>query len=58
MSKRMLYALILMALVTLVFIFSRGKTEITLIKWNIEALTSVILLIFTGIGIAIGILLK
>jgi hypothetical protein len=58
MSKRTLYGWILLALTVLVLIFTKGRTEITFVGVSLRALTSVILLVFTGVGVAIGVLLR
>ena len=58
MSKRTLYGWILLALTVLVLIFTKGSTEITFVGVSLRALTSVILLVFTGVGVAIGVLLR
>jgi hypothetical protein len=58
MSKRTLYGWILLGLTVLVLIFTKGRTEISFVGVSLRALTSVILLAFTGIGVAIGVLLR
>lgn len=58
MNRRLIWALALIALCVLFFIFTDGKTVIELfsMSWKLE--TSIALLGFTGIGIVIGALLK
>lgn len=59
MRKSLLWALLLIALCSMVFIFTKGRVNIAflgLVFRNIP--TSMALLTFTGIGVAIGALLK
>lgn len=58
MRKSMLWALLLIAVCVLFFIFSDGRTTIELFSMAWRLRTSVALLGFTGIGIVIGVLLK
>lgn len=58
MNKPLLWALFLMALCALFFIFTGGKTTIKIFEWERTIRTSIALLIFTGIGTTIGVLLK
>jgi len=58
MSKKLLYALIIIALSVIVLIFNRGHVEIDLLVATITVLKSIAFLIFIGIGVLIGILLK
>ena len=58
MNKSLLWALALMALCALFFIFTGGKTTISIFEWEYTMKTSIALLIFTGIGTTIGVLLK
>ena len=58
MRKPLVWALLLIALCVLFFVFTDGKTTIELFSmaWRME--TSLALLSFTGIGIVIGVLIK
>ncbi len=58
MRRPLIWALSLITLCVLFFIFSDGKTTIELFSYAWEMQTSIALLVFTGIGIIIGALLK
>jgi hypothetical protein len=58
MNKSLLWALFLIALCALFFIFTGGRTKIELFTFAFSMKTSIALLIFTGIGTTIGVLLK
>lgn len=58
MNKPLLWALLLMALCALFFIFTGGKTTIRIFELDYTMKTSIALLVFTGIGTTIGVLLK
>jgi hypothetical protein len=58
MNKSLLWALFLMALCALFFIFTGGSTKVEIFTLAFSMKTSVALLIFTGIGTTIGVLLK
>lgn len=58
MRKPLIWALLLIALCVLFFIFTDGNTTIELFSFKRKMPTSLALLSFTGIGIVIGALLK
>ena len=58
MNKNIVTALILIALVVVVLIMTKGTTSVTLVVMKVSASTSFMLLGFTGIGTLIGLLLK
>ena len=58
MNKKVLYALLIIALLVIVLIFNRGTVNINLLFDDINPLKSLAFLAFTGIGVAIGVLLK
>lgn len=58
MSKKVLSALIIIAVVVMVLIFNRGKVSVNLLFDEVEAIKSVAFFMFTVIGVVIGILLK
>ena len=58
MSKRLLWALLLIALTVVVLIGTKGQTSVELIAFDVKAATSMVLLAFTAVGVAIGFLLK
>jgi len=58
MNKKVLYALLIIALLVIVLIFNRGTVNINLLVGDVSPLKSLAFLAFTGIGVAIGFLLK
>jgi len=58
MKKSLLWALALIAVCVLFFVSSDGDTTIELFKWKQEMPTALALMLFTGVGIVIGALLK
>jgi len=58
MNKSLLWALFLIALCSLFFIFTGGKTTIRIFELDYTMKTPIALLIFTAIGTTIGVLLK
>jgi hypothetical protein len=58
MSRTLIWALLLIALCVLFFIFTSGSTTVELFSFSLKMKTSIALLSFTGIGIVIGALLK
>lgn len=58
MSKNVLIALILIALATLVLIFSRDRVTVSLVFTEIRAAASLVYLFFICLGVTIGVLLK
>ena len=58
MRRPLIWALSLIALCVLAFIFTGGTTTVELFDFALKLKTSLALLCFTGIGIVIGALLK
>jgi len=58
MNKKLLYALILIVLAVIVLIFNRGRVRVDLLFTTVNALKSVVFLVFACIGVIIGVLLK
>ena len=58
MNRRLIWALLLIALCVLFFIFTGGSTTVEIFSFAMKLKTSLALLLFTGIGIVIGALLK
>lgn len=58
MSRKLIWALLLIALCVLVFIFTGGSTTVEIFDLSFKLKTSLALLLFTGVGITIGALLK
>ncbi|HMP90805.1 MAG TPA: hypothetical protein PJ991_11425 [Kiritimatiellia bacterium] len=58
MSKKLIYALLLIALSVVVMLLTKGTTKVELIVHTLSAPTSMILLGSVGVGVLIGLLLK
>ena len=58
MNKGLLFALIILALTVVVLLFQKGSVDVNLLFTRIEGLKSLVFLAFTGIGVAIGVLVK
>lgn len=58
MNRRLIWALLLIALCVLFFIFTGGSTTVEIFSFAMKLKTSLALLLFTGVGITIGALLK
>ena len=58
MSKKMLFALILMALAAIIMIMNRGSVTINVLGLAIHTIQSFAILAFVAIGVAIGVMLK
>jgi hypothetical protein len=58
MSKKLLSALVLIGVTVIILILQRGSLGLDLRITEISMAKSLGLLLFTGIGVAIGILLK
>ncbi|MBM4144070.1 MAG: hypothetical protein FJ225_10840 [Lentisphaerae bacterium] len=60
MNRRIMSALIIIALAVLVLIFNRGSVTVNLpfIQGSISGMKSLVFLFFMGLGVAIGLLLK
>jgi hypothetical protein len=58
MSKNVLIALILIALATIVLIFSRDRVTVSLVFTEVRAIASLVYLFFICLGVTIGVLLK
>ncbi len=58
MKKSLLWALALIAVCVLFFVSSDGETAIELFKWKQKMPTGLALMLFSGVGIVIGVLLK
>jgi hypothetical protein len=57
-TNKVVIALIIMALVALVLIFTHGTVRIDLVVTEIKPITSLALLIFMALGVIVGLLLK
>ena len=58
MSKKQIFALVLIGLCAIIFILNRGSVSVHLLVTQINAMKSLVFLAFTAIGVAIGVLLK
>ena len=58
MTRKLMWALIIIAVVVLVLIFNKGDVDVNLIVTSISALKALVFLSFVIVGVAIGILLK
>ncbi len=58
MSRKLLFALVLLGLVVIVIVLNRGSVDVNLLVTQISALKSLAFLGFVAIGVAIGVLLK
>ena len=58
MSKSRLIALVMIALLAVLFIFNSGTVDVNLLVGKVEILRSLAFLSFTIVGVAIGIMLK
>lgn len=58
MTKKLLIALILIGLTVLVLVFNRGTVSVDLLITQLSAQKSLVFLVFTAVGVVIGVLLK
>jgi hypothetical protein len=58
MTKNVIIALVLIALATIVLIFSRDTVAVSFVFTEVRALASVVYLCFISFGVLIGVLLK
>jgi hypothetical protein len=59
MKKNLLWALLIMAFCVLTFIFTKGHVNLALSRLVVRDVpVSLALMIYTGLGISIGVLLK
>lgn len=58
MSKNTIYALILIALLSIIFVLNRGRVDVNFIVVKFSVLKSLVFLSFTAMGVLIGVLLK
>lgn len=58
MKKGLLFALIILALTVVVLLFQKGEVEVNLLFAKPDYLKSLVFLVFTAIGVAIGVLVK
>lgn len=58
MNKNIVSALVLIVLVVLVLLMTKGSTSFRLLFFDVSAAKSLVFLGFTGVGTLIGLLLK
>ena len=58
MSKKTIWALVLLGLTVIVIVFNRGRDSVDLVFMDISAMKSLVFLAFTSIGVVIGLLLS
>ena len=58
MSKKMIVALVLMAIAIIIFIVNRKPAEVDLLVTTVRSIQSCVYLGFTALGVVIGVLLK
>ena len=58
MNRNTTIALVIIALLAILFIVNRGRTDVNLLVVEFSMLKSLVFLGFTGAGVAIGLLLK
>jgi hypothetical protein len=57
-TNKVVIALVILAIVALLLIFNKGDVDINLIVTKVSPLKSLAFLIFTAVGVAVGLLLK
>jgi uncharacterized integral membrane protein len=58
MNRNTIYALVIIALLMVVFIFNKGSVDVNLVAVRFSALKSLVFLGFTAVGVLVGVLLK
>jgi uncharacterized integral membrane protein len=58
LNRNSIVALILIALLILLFIFNRGTVDVHLLVGEVKTLKALVFLAFSAVGVAIGLLLK
>ena len=58
MNKRVMWALVIIALSVIVLIFNRRDITVNFLVTKVSAIASLVYLFFIGVGVAIGLLLK
>ena len=58
MNKRVLWALILIALTVIVLLFNRQEVSVDFLLFKVRQMAALVFLFFVGLGVAIGVLLK
>jgi hypothetical protein len=58
MNKRVVWALVIIALAVIVLIFNRHSVNVNFIVREIKGMASLVYLFFIAVGVVIGVLLK
>lgn len=58
MPRNTIIALVLIVLVVLVLLFNKGTVDVNLLATQVKMMRSLAFLLFTGLGVLIGMLLK
>lgn len=58
MNRSTIYALVIIAVLMVVFIFNRGKVDVNLVLVQFSGLKSLVFMGFTAMGVLVGVLLK
>ena len=58
MTKNVLIALVLIAISTIILIFSRDSVTVSFVFTELKAMASIVYLCFIALGVVIGVLLK
>lgn len=58
MTKKLLFALILIGLTVLVLVFNSGSVSVNLLLTQVSGHKSLVFFVFTAVGVVIGVLLK
>ena len=58
MPRNTMYALVLIAVLVVVFLFNRGRADVNLVVTEFSMMKSLAFLMFTALGVLIGVLLK
>ena len=58
MNRKHIWALVLIGIIAVILILTRGNTSVNLVVTDLKGSTSLVLLGFTAIGVVIGTLFK
>jgi hypothetical protein len=58
MSRKVIWALLILTLCVIVFIFNRGSMSVNVLFAEISALKSLVMFVFLALGVVVGLLLK
>jgi len=58
MGKNVVWALVILTVCIILFIFNKGTVSLDLLFMKIEVLKSLLLFVFMGLGVVVGLLLR